>query len=261
MVPEAKRRRQLEIAQAWADPVAFIEYVFQVKLDPVQIAWIRYWQEHEASVLHAGVGIGKTTMARGLVLWMMGRNPALQVIWLGATQRQPKQQLHTMKALIESKSARSRLHHVFPRLRPGPIWTSTEVVVEREVTGMESSPTVQVFGAYSESVLGSRATLLVIDDLCNFNNTLTADAREKMIAWLSTVLSRLTRDDVKFIVLGNFWHKSDALMDLHVNKGFVYRKDPAFIRGPDDEWIMTCPSALSEKAARKLAKKIGRAHV
>lgn len=257
-----KRRHQVELARCRQDPVAFIEYVFGVKLDPEQIGWIRFWQEHEASVLHAGVGIGKTTLARGFVLWLLGGCPTEMGIWLGATQRQPKQQLATMARMIEAEGKRSRLHHVFPHLRPGPIWRSTEIEVVRELTGLDSSPTVQVFGAYSESVLGSRATILVIDDLCNFNNTLTEDGREKMIEWLSTVLSRLTKDNVRIIVLGNYWHKNDALMDLANNKGFAYRKTPAFTRDPEapedpERWIMTCPSALSSKAAIVLAKRLG----
>lgn len=262
ILPAARRRRHVELARCRQDPVAFIEYVGDITLDPVQVEWVRFWEANEASVLHAGVGLGKTSLARFFVLWLVGNKPTAQLIWLGATQRQPKQQLATISRLIETRGVRSRLHHVFPKLRPGPIWRSTEIEVERVMTGLDSSPTIQVFGAYSESVLGSRATILVIDDLCNFNNTLTEEGRSKMIEWLSTVLSRLTKDDVRIMVLGNFWHRQDALMDLHNNKGFVYRKTPAFIRdpeAPDDpkRWTMTCPAALSSKAAVKLAQRLG----
>ena len=244
------------------DPVAFIEYVFRIRLDPEQVSWIRYWEANEASVLHAGVGIGKSTIARMFVLWLVGNDTSTQVIWLGATQRQPKDQLATIARLIESVEVSSRLHHVFPTLRPGAIWQSTKAEVERELTGLEASPTISCFGAFSPSVLGSRATVLVIDDLCNFTNTLTEDGRTKMIEWLSTVLTRLTKDELKIIAIGNYWHDNDALRDLAKNKGFTYRKTPAFHRDPRDpedpeKWVSTCPSALSAKAAVKLAAKLG----
>jgi hypothetical protein len=247
--------RELEMCRR--DPVRFIEYVFQIKLDPIQVVWIRFWQQNRKTVLHGSIGLGKSMLMRGMILWLIGNDPNAQVIWLSATQRQPKKHLSLLAAMIEDDRARSRLHHVFPRMRPGKIWRSTEITVEREVSPVEADYTISTYGAYADSLLGSRATILVIDDLCNFSNTLTEDGRTKMIEWLATVLSRLTGPDYRMMVLGNFWHSMDALMDLVNNKEFAYLKTPAYTLAEDGSKIPTAPRALPVAVIDEKIKELG----
>lgn len=129
--------------------------------------------------------------------------------------------------------------------------------IDRDVSPLDADPTIQAFGAYSESILGSRGTLLVIDDLCNFTNTLTEDGRQKMIEWLSTVITRLSGPRVKIIVLGNFWHEHDATMDLVRNKGFAYRKDPAYRIHPESgDRVPTAPSVLGLNQIAMLEERL-----
>jgi len=254
---KATRRWHVELEEARRDPIVFIEYVFGIKLDDVQKSWVRFWMRHRKTVLHGSIGLGKSLLMRGMALWFMGRDPGVQIIWLSATQRQPKKHLSLIATLIESDGARSRLHHVFPRLKPGNTWRSTELTVAREVDPLEADYTVSVYGAYSDSLLGSRATILIVDDLCNFSNTLTEDGRSKMIEWLATVLSRLTTPDYRMMVIGNFWHKQDATMDLHRAKGFEYMKTPAFVRDEAGEMIPTAPAAMPVPTIIEKIKELG----
>lgn len=253
------RCRQVELARARQHPVAFIEFVFEIRLAPVQIEWIEMWLTRPESVLHGAVGLGKSALARGFCLWLLGVNPCEQIIWLSATQRQPKKSLHSMARLIENPRANSRLHAVFPALRPGTLWRSTEIEIERETDAADADPSVQVYGAFSDSILGARGTTLVVDDLCNFTNTLTADGREKMIDWFGgTVISRLTKGRLRIMVLGNYWHEHDATMDLVRAKGFFYKKTPAYREDPDTgERIPAVPEALDNAGIIALERKMG----
>lgn len=248
----------MQLAQCRSDSNAFVEYVFGVTQEPCHREWHEMWERESASVIHGAVGLGKSVQVRGKLLHMLGRNQLEQVIWLSATQRQPKKHLANIARMIEDSSPTNRLHHVFPQLRPGRIWRSTEIEIDRDVSPLDADPTIQVFGAYSDSLLGSRATVLVIDDLCNFMNTLTEDGRQKMIEWLGSVISRLTGRRVKIIVLGNFWHKNDATIDLVRNKGFKYGKYPAYRIDPaTGERVLTAPSVLGHEQIAKLEERLG----
>lgn len=254
----AKRRRQVEIANARACPIAFARYVFQLDLAEVHEQWLRTWQHSQQSVTHSSVGLGKSTLVRVFVLWLLGRDPGEMVIWVGATQKQPRTNLGAIKALIESPGARHRLHHVFPRLRPGKVWRAVEIEVDRDVTGTDVAASISVYGAFSDSVLGQRGTTLILDDLCTWSNTLTEDARQKTIDWLGTVFSRLTMDSVRVIVLGNFWHKNDAAMHCASLPGWSYSKTTAYTLGPDGETrIPTAPQCLSLDKIRGLEQRLG----
>ena len=239
------------------DPVRFVEYVFGIKLDTVQVEWVRFWMTNPKTVLHASIGLGKSMIMRGMCLWFMGCDPRVQIIWLSATQRQPKKHVSSIASLIEDDGIRSRLHHVFPRLLPGDTWRSTEITVVREVDPTEADYTISCYGAYSDSILGSRATILVIDDLCNFTNTLTEEGRSKMIEWLATVFTRLTKPGVRMMVIGNFWHEMDATRDLAKNKGFEYRKTPAYKLDAEGNKIPTAPRALPVEVIEEKIKELG----
>jgi hypothetical protein len=253
----AQRRWEIDMVRCRAHPRPFIEYVFDIVIDDVQAEWIEMWIREPASVLHGAVGLGKSMLARGFVLWLLGRNAAEQVIWLGATQRQPKKALRSIAGLIERYGSKSRLHHVFPALRPGTMWRSIEIEIERDVDPADADPTIQVYGAFSDSILGARGTVLVIDDICNFSNTLTADGREKMIEWLGSVITRLVKLDVKLIVLGNVWHNLDATMDLIRSKGFFPMRTPAYVVDAETgDRIPTAPRAMSLAKIEALERRL-----
>jgi hypothetical protein len=214
------------------------------------------WQHESQSVTQSGVGMGKSTLLRLFVLWLLGSDPNEAIIWVGATQKQPRASLGTMQALIESPRFRSRLHHVFPNLRPGRIWRSTEFDIVRPTRPGDATSSVSVYGAYAESVLGSRGTTLIFDDLCTFTNTLTSTNRTKMIEWLATVFTRMTLDKLRIIASGNVWHREDALMDM-VRKGFKHIITPAYTIDENGERVPTAPGALSLKKIAELEKQIG----
>ena len=98
----AKRRRQIEIATARACPKAFARYVFELELAAVHEQWLDTWLHHPQSVTHSGVGLGKSTLVRIFLLWLLGNDDTEQVIWIGATQKQPRMNLAAIKTLMQA---------------------------------------------------------------------------------------------------------------------------------------------------------------
>lgn len=172
-----------------------------------------------------------TSQVRGRLLWEIGHDPDdTRIAYVSATQAHPKKQLGSLK---EEIVLNPRVRHVFPNLRPGEgereIWSSTQILVARD--SMHPDVTLEVYGLYG-SILGSRKTIIVFDDLCNFANTLTETSREKMADWLAEVLSRL-KGKTRIWAIGHIWHEEDALQILAKKEGWYYARYEATRRDPE----------------------------
>lgn len=229
--------RALQIDAARRDPDAFIEYVFRgeggrpLRQEPGHREWQQIWSDYEKSVILGPVGCGKSTQLRGRLLWEIGQDPDdTRIAFVSATQGHPKKQLGALK---EEIVLNKRVHHVFPRLRPAEgereVWSSTQILVARD--SMHPDVTLEVYGLYG-GILGSRKTIIVFDDLCNFANTLTGASREKMADWLSEVLSRL-KGKTRIWAIGHIWHEDDALQVLSRKEGWHYARYEATTRDPE----------------------------
>jgi hypothetical protein len=221
----AVARRMLQIERARNDPNAFIEYVFGFPQEDCHRRWQDLWDTHQKSVLLAPTGSGKTTQIRGRLLHEWGRDQCMTAIYLSATEDHPKRQIASMKDLIERQE---RVRHVFPNLKRGRDWQQLRFTLERPAYAGEAS--VQAYGSFAQGVLGYRAHGLVVDDLCNFTNTLTSDGRDKMDSWMSSVISRLMIPGVKpwIRAIGHIWHGEDQLQRLAKKPGWGYLREEAF---------------------------------
>lgn len=256
----AIRRRKAQLAEARRNPIEFVRYVGQ-DLDPhfelakVHEDWLEMWWHTSESMLHSSIGLGKSTLARLFCAWLLG-DPEEFILWVGATQKQPRSQLGAIAAMIESPGYRARLHHIFPEMRPGRIWRSTELAHANAPFGI-NDPSLSAYGAFADSLLGTRATTVVFDDLCTWGNTLTADGRQKMIEWLNTVFTRLTKDRLRVMALGNVWHKDDAYHDMVRTRGFAHSIVPAYTLDDDGNRIPTAPQCLDLKKIARLERTLG----
>ena len=127
------------------------------------------------------------------LLYEIGKNPNIRIgVVSVAKSGVPTKFLRSLKSYIERNK---HLRLVFPHLRPSTtgqkMWSEDGIIVER--TDNSSDPTIQMFGVHGH-ILGSRLDLILIDDICNIENTLTEYSREKMWKWVSgEVLSRLPK--------------------------------------------------------------------
>lgn len=204
-----------------------------------------------------------TTQIRGRLIHEIGSDPEdTRIAWVSATQAHPKKQLGSIK---EEIARNPRIWHVFPWLRRGEgereEWSSTKILVQRDSS--HPDVTLECYGAYG-SILGSRKTIIVFDDLCNFANTLTQASREKMIDWLAEVLSR-AKGRIRMRGIGHIWHADDALQALRKKPGWFYARYEATVTQPDPtpedpartKEVPTFPSVLSMLKIASLCVDLG----
>lgn len=250
MTPEQATRQAFarmmnRVKAAGRDVDAFCEYIGEgpggrrLRQDQLHREWQQFWDQHQFSVLLAPVGTGKTTQLRHRLLHMVGRNPNLQVAYISATERHPKKVFRGIGSEIERNP---RVQNVFPTLKPGRVWSSTELEVVR--TSREPDPTFQLFGAFTQSVLGTRADIVVFDDLCNDSNTLTEYNRDRMAEWVGEVISRL-KPGARVMAIGHIWHEHDQLQRWARLPGWGYRRDEATYVDEDGIERSIAPSVLT----------------
>ena len=133
----------------------------------------------------------------------------------------------------------------FPTVRPaaGMPWTTTEWSVAEggEPHAGRLHPTVSAYGT-GGSVTGSRAQLIIADDLLDFDNTRTQHQRGLVDAWLHTsLLSRLTAQTGRAILIGNVHHHDDAYMRLSKSEGWVTCRIPLLSAGREVVATITYP--------------------
>ena len=226
LIAEARRAHDAFVALAREDVNAFIEFVIKdektglpLKQAPMHEAWHELADKHDRLLIWSHTEAGKTSqIAIGRVLWMLGRNPALRVVILSNTLKgQATKVVRTLKRYIETSD---ELHEVFPELLPGEPWTDDAITIKRGVIAKD--PTVQATGVHG-NILGSRIDYLIIDDILDFENTLSERALKDTIAWYQgTVVGRMTKD-ARAICIGNAWHPKDLLHWLATNGWAAYR--------------------------------------
>jgi hypothetical protein len=257
------RRR---ILKARSDSVAFIGAIGRqegdrpIRMGQVHEEWQRTFDENDRVVLFAPVGHGKSSqITRWRLLYEIGRNPNIRIGVISVSKSGvPTKFLSAIKDDIERNKW---LRLVFPKLRPSTtgqrMWGERGIIVER--TDNVPDPTIQMFGLYGK-ILGSRLDLIVIDDICNMENTITEHSREKMWEWVSgEVLSRLPRKGGRVWAVGHVWHREDLLHRLSRISTYQSRTYSAFVRDPNTgEEVPLIPELWEIDGLKEREAELGR---
>jgi hypothetical protein len=239
----AMARRLRQIARAREDPNAYIEIEAQTPKGARyrQAPFHRELQEQfgkPRSVTHAPIYSGKTQALMHRLVWETGHDLNISINYVSATTQHP-QNVH--RAWQQEITDNPRVRVVFPHLKKGKPWSTNKSNVRRD--SREPSPTFRVFGAFSQSLMGSRAKVICFDDLLNFENTFTDYACKKMDEWMGDALSRGTQDN-RVIFIGNVYKDNDQLHREAKKKGVSYRRYEATAPDREDEivaWQTTMP--------------------
>lgn len=253
-VREARARRALIARLAREDVNVFAEFVMRDELTnkPItqagpHVAWHRLADQHARILLWSHVEAGKTQQLSILrTLWQLGRNPELRFLLLSNTKNQATKIADVLRQYVEQSA---ELHDVFPDLQPGEPWGTNAFSVKRATMSKDYS--VQTSGVHG-NIQGARLDRAILDDVLDYENTLTEDARKGLIDWyLSAVAGRYV-EGCRVIGVGTAFHPKDILHFLARN-GFAAFKYPVVDADGNPRWPERWP--LERIAAR--AQELG----
>lgn len=171
---EIARVRQQLILRAREDPAVFVAMVLKDEItheplamswDPPHSEWQQFVSDYNRVIIWACPGAGKSqAIAIGRTLWELGRNHDERFVIGSATFDLAVKTVKTIKQYIECSEI---LHEIFPDLRPGSPWGSTEMSVQRYDGIRDPSVTAAGVGTNIHGVragaLGTRDQLAPID--------------------------------------------------------------------------------------------------
>lgn len=129
-----------------------------------------------------------------------------------------------LRATVMSKTWQS----IFPNITQakGLAWATTEWSVAPGGIPRKGRqhPTVTAYGTQG-SIIGSRADLIIADDLLDFDSTRTSNQRSTVDQWIhNSLLSRLKSRRGRAIMIGTAWHHDDSYARAGREGGWVVCK-------------------------------------
>lgn len=246
LVRQARRAR--------ADPNELIEFCLAdshgvpLRQAPVHRELQTFLGEQSRALVELPRDHGKSVQLCGRVLWELGRDPALRVKLVCATDPLAEQR---SRYLREHLATNPRLALVFPHLKPAEPWAAEAFTVSRPAAVI--GPSVAAFGVGAAST-GARADLLVCDDLVDVRSLHSAAERRRVRDYFHDNLLNLLEPTGRFWNLSTPWHPDDLNAHLKRNPAFSL-----FRRAVTPELESPWPAKWPREALERRQAEIGAA--
>lgn len=200
----------------------------------------------------------KTTWALAFAACFIGFYPEKPVIIAAVSGPVAEKRSISLRNIIES----TEFAETFPTVQPaqGMPWTTQEWSVAEEGRPHPGRlhPTVSAYGT-GGSVTGSRAQLVLADDILDYDNTRTQHQRNVVDTWFhASLLSRLMAQTGRAVVIGNTYHHDDTIARLRRSEGWVTCAIPLLSEGKEVKATISYPD---DYAGRPIGKPVGSATV
>lgn len=248
------RSHEMRLELARRDPNVFCELVGRdeetgnpVHQSRIHKSFHNLAHKYDRLVLWSHIESSKSTsLAVMRTLWRLGNNPNLRIAIVSNTAGQATKMVKVIKNYIENSEP---LHEVFPDLRPGDKWTDTAFTVARATFAKDYS--VQAVGVHG-NVLGSRLDDIVLDDILDFENTLTPHARDDLMRWYQATLGGRISEGGRILAIGTAWHPEDIMHRLAALQGWFHVRIPVVDGMGRLSWPERWPEARIHKARENL---------
>src|SRR5262245_48276040 len=207
--------------QASQSPNEFVELCFtdtlgrRLRQGQVHRDLQEFLGRHARALIELPRDHGKSLQVCIRVLWELGHDPSLRVKIVCASHAMA---VERCRFLREAISHNPLVRLVFPDLRHAQPWGTTRFTIRRpaDVIG----PTLTAVGVGSVST-GSRADLLICDDIVDVKALRSRADRERVKAFFHENLMNLLEPDGRFWGLFTPWHKDDLNSDLKTNPAYT----------------------------------------
>jgi hypothetical protein len=174
---------------------------------PLHESWHDLADQNDRLLIWSAVEHGKTTqMSVMRPLWLLGKDPSRRIAIVSNTVTQATKIMRPIRTYIE-RSPELRL--VFPDLKPtNQLWTHSSIIVDRPYVSKD--PSIQALGVHG-NITGARIDDLILDDVLDFENTRSAEARDDLWNWYMSALSGRLTSRARVLCVGTAYHPEDFM--------------------------------------------------
>ena len=163
-------------------------------------------------------GVGKSWITSAYVLWRLLNNPQEKILVVSASSGRANDfSIFTKRLIMEVE--------ILQHLTPGRDQRSSNIAFDVGPAKAAHAPSVKSVGIFGQ-LTGSRATLIISDDVESAQNSITEDAREKLLKAMAEFDALLVPDVGEIIVLGTP-QSEESVYNKLPDKGFSIRVWPA----------------------------------
>ncbi|SEJ85398.1 phage terminase large subunit [Achromobacter sp. NFACC18-2] len=158
------------------DDGTYFEWFGPEAVEPDRTGCVRLAEPHlfREDVLEAFRGIGKSYLTSGFCLWRLLRRPYEEkILVVSASGTKAKEFVSMTKTLLNTMD-------LFAHLRSRDDQRDTAYAFDVDGASISQSPSVKA-GGITGQITGSRATLIVADDIEVTDNSRTVEARERLL--------------------------------------------------------------------------------
>lgn len=189
---------------------------------PHQRVAFSFLEAHPLCVLRFPVGCGKTYLSAAAALWFLGNDVTRRSAIISKTQGQATKPVKMVADYITEPSLSAGLSLVFPwltrSLRSQDPWTQTQITIQRPAGIRDAS--LVAYGLDTNTP-GSRWFSFVADDLIDDENSMTSQAREKVVSKFNGRLwSRLDPTGARGVCTNTPWNRKDLTYYLEEIAGW-----------------------------------------
>jgi predicted phage terminase large subunit-like protein len=170
---------------------------------------------HRRALIELPRDHGKSVQVCIRLLWELGRDPSLRIKIVCASDAMAADRCRFLRDAIAGNWP---LRTVFPHLYPELPWGATSFTVRRPANVI--GPSVAALGVGAVST-GSRADLLVCDDIVDVQALRSRADRERVKAFFRENLMNLLEPDGRFWGLFTPWHTDDLNSELKKNGAYA----------------------------------------
>jgi predicted phage terminase large subunit-like protein len=189
---------------------------------------------------------GKSVQVCIRLLWELGRDPSLRVKVVCATEALAAERSRYLRDAI---AGNAMLRRAFPHLRPARPWEATGFTVARPAAVL--GPSVAALGVGAAST-GTRADLLVCDDVVDVKALRSRSARERARAFFHENLVNLLEPDGRLWCLFTPWHADD--LNGHLKRNGEYA---LFRRAVGDDLAPVWPEKWPRERLEQRRREVG----
>ena len=140
---------------------------------PLQYDLAKYLQEgHPRTCIEAFRGVGKSFIAAAFALWILCYHPQLKVLVVSASKNRADAFSTFVMRLIQEMD-------ILAHLRPDDTQRNSRIEFDVGPALADQSPSVKSVGITGQ-ITGTRADIIIADDVEVLNNSATSDMREKL---------------------------------------------------------------------------------